>query len=139
MIRSILAILAGIITLSITSFALEAVANSLMRWMFPDAFPNQAAIDQNLPARLFMFAYTTLCVAAGGYVTARVTRRSEVRHAVIMALVQVALTVMAMIQLYDKAPLWFWITGMALVTPAAWCGGIMRAKQVKAGGLRPVP
>jgi hypothetical protein len=134
MIRSILAIVAGIITLTITSFALESTANSVMRWIFPDAFPDQAALDQNLPARLFMFVYTTLCIAAGGYVTAWVARRSEARHAVIMGLVQVALTIMAMMQVYDRAPLWSWVAGMALMTPAAWAGGSLRAKKVKAGG-----
>ena len=55
---------------------------------------------------------------------------SEVRHAVIMGTIQTALTLMAMIEFHDKAPLWFWIAGIAVTVPAAWCGGIVRAKVI---------
>jgi hypothetical protein len=139
MIRSVLAVVAGIITLTVTSFAIEAMADLLLRWIFPDALSNETAMNQNLPARLFMLAYSTLCIAAGGYVTAWVARRSEAHHALIMGVIQVALTAMAMIQFSDKAPLWFWIAGMALTAPAACGGGIIRAKLAKDSGLRRAP
>lgn len=128
MIRSILAVLAGIAVLTITSFAIEAVANPLMMRMFPVALPNQSAISHNLPATLFLFAYTFLCVAAGGYVTAELAHRSKVLHAAIMGGVQVVLTFWAMLSIPNQAPLLNWIVGMALAVPAAWCGGILRAK-----------
>jgi hypothetical protein len=63
MIRSVLAVLAGIIVLTVTSFAIEAVADPLMIRMFPEALPNQAALSHSLPASLVMFAYTALCIA----------------------------------------------------------------------------
>ncbi|HKV04244.1 MAG TPA: hypothetical protein VJO53_03935 [Candidatus Acidoferrales bacterium] len=129
MIRSVLAVLVGIAVLTITSFAIEAAADPLLMRMFPNALPNSAALSHNLPARLFMMAYTMICVAAGGYVTAWIARRSQVRHAVIMGAVQVVLTVWAMFTLPHQAPLWGWITGMALTVPAAWIGGVIRAKQ----------
>ena len=129
MIRSVLAVLAGIVVLTVTSFAVEAVANPLMMRLFPNALPNEAAMQYNVPVKLIMFVYTALCVAAGGYVTAWVAHRSEVRHAVIMGAIQVALTVWAMIALPNLAPLWSWIAGMVLIVPAAWCGGMIRAKR----------
>jgi hypothetical protein len=128
MIRSILAVLAGIAVLTATSFAIEAVANPLMMRMFPSAFPNQSAINHNLPATLFLFTYTSLCVAAGGYVTAWLARRSQTLHAVIMGGIQMVLTVWAMLSIPDQAPLRNWIVGMALTVPAAWCGGMLRTK-----------
>ena len=70
MVRSILAVLAGIGVLTVTSFAIEAAADPLLMRMFPQALPDRIAINHNLPATLFGFAYTALCVAAGGYVTA---------------------------------------------------------------------
>jgi hypothetical protein len=131
MIRSVLAVLAGIAVLTITSFAIEAVANPLLMRMFPNALPNQSAINHNLPATLFLFTYTALCVAAGGYVTAWLARRSERLHAVIMGGVEALLTVWAMLSIPDQAPLPTWITGIALTVPAAWLGGVLRTKVLR--------
>ncbi len=131
MIRSALAVLAGIITLTITSFAIEAAVDPLMMRLFPHALPNRAAISYNLPAALFLFSYTFLCVAAGGYVTAWLARRSPVLHSLLMGAIQVALTVWAMmsLSLRNEAPLRNWIVALVLTIPAAWCGGLLRAKQ----------
>src|SRR5690348_16254315 len=131
MIRSALAILAGIVTLTITSFAIEAAADPLMMRLFPHALPNRAAISHNLPATIFLFAYTALCVAAGGYVTAWLARRSAVLHSLLMGVVQVALTVLAMMSssVRDAAPLRNWIATLLFTIPAAWCGGLLRSKQ----------
>jgi hypothetical protein len=125
MIRSVLAILAGIAVLTVTSFAIEAVANPLLMRMFPHALPNRTAMSHNLAATLFQVTYTALCIAAGGYVTAWLARRSQVRHAAIMGAIEVALTFWAMMSLPGEAPLRNWIMGMAMIVPAAWCGAIL--------------
>jgi hypothetical protein len=124
MIRSILAVLAGIAALTITSFAIEAVADPLLLRMFPQALPNRSAMSHNLPATLFQLSYTAVCIAAGGYVTGWLARRREVSHALIMGAIQVALTVWAMISLPGEAPLRNWIMGLVMIVPASWCGGI---------------
>jgi len=131
MIRSILAVLAGIAVLTVTSFAIEAVANPMLLRMFPAALPNESAINHNLPATLFLFTYTSLCVAAGGYVTAWLARRSESLHAMIMGGVQALLTTWAMFSIPDQAPLRNWIVGIVLTVPAAWCGGMLRARVLR--------
>jgi hypothetical protein len=130
MIRSVLAVLAGIVVLTVTSFAIEAAADPLMMRVFPHALPDRDAISHNLPASLFMFAYSALCVAAGGYVTAWVARRRPVLHAVIMGAFQMVLTILAMLSLPNVAPLRNWIVSIVLSVPTAWCGGILRARQV---------
>ena len=131
MIRSILAVLAGIAVLTATSFAIEAVANPLLMRMFPSAIPDRAALSHNLPATLFLFTYTTLCVAAGGYVTAWLALRSQTLHALIMGGIQTMLTVWAMFSIPEQAPLRNWIVSLALTVPAAWCGGMLRARVLR--------
>jgi hypothetical protein len=128
MIRSILAILTGLAVIIVTSFGIEAAVDPLLMRMFPDALPNEAAMSHNIPAWLFTFAYTFLCVVAGGYVTARFAARHAIRHALILGLVQSALTIPAMLAFADKAPLWGWITSMILVIPAAWWGGLIYSR-----------
>jgi len=125
MIRSVLAVVAGIAALTVTSFAIEALADPLLMRLFPQALPTRAAISQNLQASLFMFAYTALCIAFGGYVTAWIARRSPVRHALVMGVLQTGLTVLAMFSLKEQAPLRNWIVALALTIPCAWAGGAL--------------
>jgi hypothetical protein len=131
MIRSILSVLAGIAALTVSAFAIEAVANPVLMRMFPVALPNDAAIAQNQISSLFLYTYSALCIAFGGYVTAWVAGRSQVLHAVIMGVIQVGLTVLAMMAFRDKGPLQIWIVSLTTTIPAAWCGGVLRARKVK--------
>jgi len=135
MIRSIAAVLAGLIVLTVTSFAIEWAVDPLLLRLFPQALPNQSALESNLYAALWGFFYTALCVVAGGYVTAWVARRSPVAHAVVMGVAELALTAWAMKAVVVHAPLRNWIVGMAMVVPAAWCGGLLRRKQVSRRNL----
>ena len=131
MIRSILAVLLGIVALTISSFAIEAVTNPILFRLFPDALPNSQAISRNTPAAIFLFSYSLMCVAFGGYVTAWVARRLEVRHALIMGVIQAVLTIFAMQAFRDQAPMKVWIISMLMTTPAAWLGGLIRANQIR--------
>jgi hypothetical protein len=130
MIRSILAVLAGIVVLTVLSFAIEAVADPLLLKLFPQALPDQTALSYNLPVSLFTLAYTALSIAVGGYVTALLARRLPVRHAVIMGAIEVVFTAGAMLSFRDQAPLRNWILAMAIAVPAAWSGGRIRARRV---------
>ena len=134
MIRSILAVLAGLVVLTMVSFAIEAVADPLLMHLFPAALPNAAALASNLPARLFMLLYTAASIAAGGYVTAWIARRSQLIHAAIMGAIELAFTLYVMIAApipeANPAPRWAWIAGMILIIPAAYLGAAARVKQV---------
>jgi peptidoglycan/LPS O-acetylase OafA/YrhL len=114
MLRSALAVVAGIAVLTITSFAIEAAVNPLLTKTFPAAL------------RIVTVVYTMACVAAGGYVTAWLARRAPVRHAAIMGVIESALTIVAMLSLSGYAPLWSWVAGIVLTTPAAWLGALLR-------------
>lgn len=126
MIRSLVAVVSGIAALTVASFAIEAMADPLLMRMFPQALPTREALEQNVWASLFMYAYTALCVAFGGYVTAWIAKRAPVRDALIMGVIQVGLTVMAMFSVREHAPLRNWIFALAMTVPCAWGGGALR-------------
>lgn len=121
--RSILAVLAGIALLTAASFAIEALADPVMISLFGD--------KTRLAPSIFMYVYTAVCMSAGGYVTAGVAGRSPEGHALAMGLLQEALNVWAMVALPHQAPLRNWIVGLVITIPAAWLGGLLRAKQVR--------
>jgi hypothetical protein len=139
MIRSIAAVLAGLIVLTVTSFAIEWAVDPLLLRLFPRALPTASALASNPYAALFMYLYTALCIAAGGYVTAWVARRWPVGHAVAMGVAELGLTVWAMKAVVVHAPLRNWIVGIVMVVPAAWCGGLLRAKQGSRRGASQAP
>lgn len=133
MIRSILAVLAGLVALTIVSFGIEAVADPLLMHLFPKALPDAAAIAGSLSARLFMVAYTTFSIAVGGYVTAWIARRSPLTHAAVMGAIEAASTLYVMIAMPFPAevrpmPHWLGILGIILIIPAACLGASVRAK-----------
>ena len=137
MIRSILAVFAGLVVLTIVSFAIEAAADPLLMHMFPRVLPDAAALQGNLAARVIMLAYTTFAIGAGGYVTAWIARRSGLIHAAIMGAIEVGFTLYVMIaapfQEAHPAPPWIWITGLILMIPAACLGAAIRGKWARPG------
>jgi drug/metabolite transporter superfamily protein YnfA len=137
--RSVLAVLAGLVVLTVTSFAIEWAADPLLLRLFPRALPNASALQTNLYASLFMYFYTALCMVAGGYLTAWVARHSPARHAIAMGVVELALTVWAMQAVTTHAPLRNWVIGIVTVVPAAWLGGLLRARQITKQGMVGAP
>jgi hypothetical protein len=133
--RSMLAILAGLVVLTVTSFAIEWAADPILLRLFPRALPNSSALETNLYASLFMYLYTAFCVAAGGYMAAWIARRSPVAHAVAVGVIELALTIWAMEAVVTHAPLRNWIVGIVTVVPAAWIGGLLRIKRSRKGGV----
>ncbi|MGA3046656.1 MAG: hypothetical protein ABSD67_08545 [Terracidiphilus sp.] len=135
MFRSILAVVAGIVVLTIVSFAIEAAADPLLMHMFPAALPDAAALAQSSSARLFMLAYTTFSIAVGGYVTAFIARRSRLTHAATMGAIEVAFTLYVMIAApfpeAHSAPRWGGIVGIILMIPAACLGAAIQIKQTQ--------
>lgn len=126
MVRSVLSILAGIAVLIVTSFAIEMTLNPLLIRAFPESLPDPEALSSNPWVRALTFAYGLVCVAAGGYVTARVARRRPVTHAAVMGIIQAGLTIMAMLSpVGNHASHLQWIVIAILSIPAAIVGGVV--------------
>jgi hypothetical protein len=126
MLRSVLSVLAGIVILTTASFAIEAVVNPLLLRAFPQALPNTAALSSNQWVRILTFAYGLTCVAAGGYVAARIARRLPIKHAAATGILQAGLTMAAMLSPEaNHASRMQWITIAILSIPAALAGGFL--------------
>ncbi|HXS28902.1 MAG TPA: hypothetical protein VN730_14655 [Steroidobacteraceae bacterium] len=123
MIRSLLAILAGVATLTAISFGIEAIADPLLMALFPVALPRRSALSHNLPATLFGFVYGSLSVAAGGYVTGWIAARAPVLHSAVMGGVQILLTIWAAAAMWNHSPAINWIVTLIVTMPAALLGG----------------
>jgi hypothetical protein len=135
MFRSVLSVLAGIALLTAASFAIEAVVDPLLLRAFPQALPNPAALTSNPWARMLTFAYGFACVAAGGYLAARLARRFPVRHSAAMGIVQAGLTIAAMFSPEgNHASRMQWILIALLSIPAALAGGfLLKGKRLNEG------
>ena len=64
-----------------------------------------------------------------GYVTGWVARTCEVRHALVMGVLQLAMGTAAIIAYFEVAPAWYYVTFLALLLPAHVFGGWVRAQQ----------
>jgi hypothetical protein len=125
MFRSVLSVIAGIAVLTATSFAIEAVMDPLLLRVFPLALPSPTALSTNHWVRALTFAYGLMCVAAGGYIAARIASRLPIRHAAAMGIVQAGLTIVAMLSPEaNHATRLQWIATAILSIPAALAGGL---------------
>ena len=140
MFRSVLSVLAGIVVLSVASFAIEAVINPLLIWAFPHALPSTAALASNPWVRTLTFAYGFLWVAAGAYVAARIARRAPLTHAAILGILQAGLTVAAMFSPESNhASTMQWILIAFLSIPAALAGGFLAKRKTPRKSLETHP
>jgi|SRR5215471_6056068 len=139
MVRSVLSVLAGISVLTVASFAIEAALDPLLLRAFPEA-PGPEALSSNLWVRALTFAYGLACVAAGGYIAARVARRRPVKHAAAMGIIQAGLTIMAMLSpVGNHASRLQWIITAVLSIPAALVGGVVYKGRKPNDGLEKAP
>ena len=114
--RSAAAVLAGIIVLVLLSFLIErTVGAALMQALGLE--------KADVPMRLFVVIQTLGCMVAAGYVCAWIAPRAKTKHAVVMGVIQLLLTIYAMVALPSYGPLWISVVGVILLVPAAWLGG----------------
>jgi len=140
MLRSILSVLAGIAFLTAASFAIEAALNPLLLRLFPQALPSREALSKNEWFTILTFAYGLTCVAAGGYVAAKIARRAPIKHAAAMGILQAGLTIAAMLSPEaNHASRAEWITTAILSVPAALAGGFLCSRRTGNGGLEQAP
>lgn len=124
MLRSILAAIAG-------SFAWAALwlgTNSLLAGSFPEIWGPGVRIDDPL-VLLLIIAYSLVFSVLAGWVTAWVARRSEVKHAVALGVLQVALGSAVTEAAYATAPLWYHLAFLALLLPGNVLGVRLRLRQ----------
>ena len=124
--RSIAAVLAGFVTLSVALNSVRSIGTAVLMRMHPDLPATTTIVNYSMGSRIFWLVWGTLAMAAGGFVTARVASTSHVTHAVVMGAIQAAVTLSVMLSAPTGEPTWFWLTGIVLMIPAAWLGGVLR-------------
>jgi hypothetical protein len=123
-VRSIVSVLAGFITLSVSLYAMQAISTVILSRIDPNLPTTVSIVNYSLGTRLFWLAWETLSMGAAGFVTARLAASSHLQHAMVMGGIQAVVTLWAMLTVPSDEPLWFWLTGIVLMIPAAWLGGV---------------
>ena len=83
--RSVLAVLAGIVAMSLVAFAIEIPLRALTLRLFSQSFPDQAALDSNVGWMVSQSLYTVPALMLGGYIAAWLAPRRGFAHAIAMA------------------------------------------------------
>ena len=104
--RSVAAVLAGFVTLSVSLYAMQSVGTAIMLRLYPELPDTASVINQNTLTRVCWLIWETMSMVGAGYVTARLAPRFEVRHATVMGAIQAVVTMWAMFSVRSDEPLW---------------------------------
>jgi len=111
--RSVLAVAAGIVVFSLALFATEPLFGVAVR---------------STPGQLAWLVWLGVSMAMSGLATAWLAGRAPGGHAIAMAAIQAAMTFIAMLTVRSaNEPRWFWLAGIVLMLPAAWAGAWIRS------------
>ena len=125
--RSVAAVIAGLVTFAVALYAMQDAGTALMLRIYPDLPATATIVNQNNGTRVFWLVWETASMVAAGYVTARLAASSHVAHATVMGVIEAAVTLWAFFAVRSDEPVWFWLTGIAAMIPAAWFGGRWRS------------
>ena len=131
-VKSLLAVLAGIVV----TFVLIATLEALGSWMYPPPkgmdISNPASIKaliDLLPtgALVMVLAAWLVGTFTGAFVAGRIAGRSPMWHGAIIAVFAMAAGLADMMMI--PHPLWFWIAAVVVFISSGLCGGLLSAKR----------
>jgi hypothetical protein len=134
--RSILAVLAGYLTLAAAVVAVDFSLGTL----FPGAFPEPVEPGARPPTAGWLgviLLYSSVFAVLGGYVAAWVARRSERLHALAFGLLLEAMTLAEWYATRGWRPAWYHALLALLPIPAALLGGWLRSRRAPGGAAAP--
>jgi len=114
--RSILAVILGYLVVAIATMVTFAIA-------FPN--PDSAQLP-SISLMLFLLGAGVLYTIIGGYVTAFIARKAEIKHTLALGSLMVILGIISMIATFGKEPLWFQLVLIITPIPSALAGGYLR-------------
>lgn len=127
MLRSILAIVAGFITIGVLSFGTNAALHAA--GVLPAA--DQPIFDTGL--LLLTIAYVAVFAIAGCYLTAVLAPNRPMLHALILGALGLVLNVVTAASMRGQFPEWYLAANVLLTMPYAWIGGKLREMQLARG------
>jgi hypothetical protein len=141
LLRSVLAVLAGLVVCFVLILAIQALGMLLYPPPPGLDFNDREAMQellQNVPvgALLLVLASYFVGVLAGSWVAGRLAGRAAVLHGLIIGVFFFGAAVVNLMQI--KHPLWFTVASLGLFLPAAWLGGrLVPARPIPRGGWGP--
>jgi hypothetical protein len=125
--RSIGAVLGGVVTVIVLSLATDVVLHAA--GIYPPWF--QPMADS---LWVLAVAYRVVYGVVGSYITARIVRDRLMMHAMIVGVIGFALSVLGVAANWNKGPAygprWFAIALILTTLPCAWIGGKLRVAQL---------
>jgi hypothetical protein len=127
--RSILAILAGFLSVVVLSLGTDEILHLLhvyQPW-------GEAMHDPGLNA--LALAYRCVYTVIGGYVTARLAPRNPIRHVVILGIIGLAIATLGAVATIpmNLGPAWYPIALVVTALPLTWLGGLLYKARAAAG------
>lgn len=126
MLRSILAVLAGIVSWAVLWVGSNAILASL--------FAAQYKVEKKdyVPLLLLLIVLSLIFSIIAGFITARLAQRKEMAHTLVLGVLQLAMGIAAQMANYDALPLWYHITFLLLLIPGNVLGGLLRSRKNEA-------
>ncbi|MGO8786198.1 MAG: hypothetical protein ACLQVL_02280 [Terriglobia bacterium] len=130
--RSILAVLAGVLTMGMLSAAASKAMQHFAAGAFSaTAFSSTSGFSPAAPVWWLIIAYTTVAAGLGGWITALVSRRNDLRDVFILAGLEFVMGVAGAALLFDWRLLWFYCVLLVFITAAIVTGGWLRTRRAK--------
>lgn len=131
--RSVLAILAGVVTWMILAFGTDA----FMTLIFPNQFTYGEPVE-SVSLLLVLATYSLGYAVVAGYVTAWLAKRKAIQHALVLGIVQLILAGTATYFQVNVAPVWYHVLVLTLIIPTHVLGGWLRRRH-RLGASFPSP
>jgi hypothetical protein len=127
--RSILAILAGFLTVVVLSLGIDEILHLL------HVYPPWGVAMHEPGLNALALAYRCAITVLGGYVTARLAPRNPMRHVVILGLIGLAVATLGAVATIPMniGPAWYPIALVVTALPLTWLGGVLYKRRAAAG------
>jgi peptidoglycan/LPS O-acetylase OafA/YrhL len=128
MLRSIGAVFAGLLVIVALSLGTDTILHAT--GIYPPWF-------QPMDTHLWVLAlvYRIVYGVAGGYITARVAPARPIRHAMILGVIGLVLSLLGAMGTWNKGPeygpKWFLLALIAIAVPCSWAGGKLHENRQK--------
>jgi len=125
-VRSVGAVLAGLVTIVVVSIGTDVVLHAT------GVFPPWG---EPMADSLFLLAtaYRTVYGVAGCYITARLAPDRPMQHAMALGVIGLVLSIAGAAATWDRGPefgpKWYPIALVVLAIPSAWLGGLLAKRQ----------
>jgi hypothetical protein len=126
MVRSILAVLAGIVIWAVLWVGGNAILATLLAEQY------KAEKKDYVPMLLLLIVLSFIFSILAGYLTARLAQRKEIAHTLVLGVLQLAMGIAAQMANYEALPLWYHIIFLLLLIPGNLFGGMLRARKTEA-------